>query len=229
MNNDLVTVLGDVKVKVGKFYDGKRKEKYQKDLENLIKQYGTLEKDLATEERYEPIYSSLIKRGKELIREGNVRDNKKVEYYLRYCNAATYDFNDDIQHLNTILKSFIMTGVLFFVLAPMYFSYILPLLFVLPVFLGLRGMKSRTLNGLMIGVSVVPMALMVATVWLKNAYLLITTNTYDSFVAGLAKQYNIAIETSNSLAISCIGLSCVLLVSSVLTVYNAYKYRKMFI
>lgn len=229
MNNDLVAVLGDVSIKVGKFYDGKRKEKYQQTINRLVSTYGALEKDLAKEERYEATYTSLVKKGKELMKEGNIKENKKLEYYLRYCEAALYDFRDNIEPLNLIMKAYLMTCILFFVLSPQFFSFILPLLFTLPVFLGLKGLKKRALNGLLYAVMIVPMGIMVSVVWLKNAYLVISGNTFGEYVATLAGSYGLSVEMTNSMVVSFIGLSAVLLVSSFVTLYSAIKYRKMFI
>jgi hypothetical protein len=113
------------------------------------------------------------------------------------------------------------------VLAPQYFGFILPFIFVIPIFMGLRGMKKRMLNGLMIGVSVVPMGILVATIWLKN--LLLTMGNFDLFVSGIAKQYNMSMEFTQNLAIASIIMSVVLLGSSITLLVSAIKYRKMFI
>ncbi|MGE5632890.1 MAG: hypothetical protein ACM3TR_17625 [Caulobacteraceae bacterium] len=225
MEKDLIFVLEEVNKKISKTYTRKKKEKYEKDIAGLINEYNTLEipEDLAE------TYESLKNKGKELIKESNIKQEKKVDYYLRYCRAALYDFKGNLQPLNTILKSFLLTGVLFFILAPQYFSFILPLIFVLPIFLGLRGMRKRVLNGLIMGVAVVPMAILVSLVWIRNAVLTMTTGKFGSFVNQLAQSYGFSYEFTQNLAIACIVLSVVLLVSSIVLLYSAIKYRKMFI
>ncbi len=93
--------------------------------------------------------------------------------------------------------------------------------------MGLRGMRKRVLNGLMMGVSVVPMGVLVSTIWLRNAYL--TVGNFDFFVNGIAKQYNFSFEFTKNLAIASIIMSVVLLGSSITLLVSVIKYRKMFI
>jgi uncharacterized membrane protein (DUF485 family) len=225
MEKDLVVVLDELNKKLSKFYSGKKKEKFNNEITALISIY----KGLEIPEVHEETYDSLKNKGKELMKDSNIKQEKKVNYYLRYCNAAVYDFEDNLQPLNTIMKSFLLTSALFFVLAPQYFSFVLPLIFVLPVFLGLRGIRKRILNGLLMGVAVIPMAILVAMVWIRNATLTLTSGTFDSFINQLAQSYGFSFEFSKSLAIACIMLSIVMLGSSIVLLYNSYKHRKMFI
>ncbi len=223
MEKGLVAVLEEISKKVSKTYGGKQKEKFEKITNELINEYKALDIPEALVDTYE----SLKNKGKELMKESNIREEKKVDYYLRYCGAATYDFKGNLQPLNTIMKSFLLTCALFFVLAPQYFSFILPLIFVLPIFLGLRGMRKRVLNGLLMGVAVVPMAILVSIVWIRNAIL--TIGNFEPFVTQLAQSYGFSYEFTKNLAIACILLSVVMLASSITLLYNAIKHRKMFI
>jgi hypothetical protein len=219
MEKDLLLVLEDIKKKVDKFYDGKKKEKFNTQIEEIAKEYSNIE----IPERHMDTYESLIKKGKELLKESNMKDEKKISYYLRYCAAAEFDFKGNVQPLNLIMKAFLLTCVLFMVLAPQYFGPILPLIFVVPIFMALRGMKKRVLNGLMIGVSVVPMGILVSTVWIKNAF------SFNTIVNNMAAQYPFSVQMTQNLAIAFILMSAVLLGSSITLLYSAIKYRKMFI
>ena len=225
MEKDLVVVLEELSKKISKAYSSKKKEKFEKEINGLISIY----KELEIPEAHLETYDSLRNKGKEVMKESNIKQEKKVSYYLRYCNAAIYDFKENLQPLNTIMKAFLLTSALFFVLAPQYFSFVLPMIFVLPIFLGLRGMRKRVLNGLIMGIAVVPMAILVAMVWIRNAILTLSTGTFGDFVAQLAQAYGFSVEFSQNLAIACIGLSIVMLGSSIALLYNAYKHRKMFI
>jgi hypothetical protein len=225
MERDLVAVLEDIKKKINKSYLGKNKEKFEGIVNGLINEYKSLEIPEALDSTYE----SLVNKGRELMKESNIKNEKKVDFYLRYCGAAIYDFKQNLQPLNTIMRSFLLTSVLFFVLAPQYFSFILPLIFVLPIFLGLRGIRKRVLNGLMLSIAVVPMAILVAIVWIRNAVLTITSGTFSSFVGQLAQNYGFSYEFTQNLAIACIILSVIMLASSIVLLYNAIKHRKMFI
>ncbi|HWR60592.1 MAG TPA: hypothetical protein VN580_03225 [Clostridia bacterium] len=225
MEKDLIVVLEELSKKISKAYSDKKKEKFEKQITGLISIY----KDMEIPEVHVETYESLINKGRELMKESNVKQEKKVDYYLRYCGAALYDFKDNLQPLNIIMKSFLLTAALFFVLAPQYFSFILPLIFAVPVFMGLRGIRKRVLNGLIIGVAIVPMAILVAMVWIRNAVLTVSTGTFGSFVNQLAQSYGFSFEFSKNLAIACIMLSIVMLASAVTLIYNAVKHRSMFI
>ena len=214
MEKDLLLVFDDISKKINKFYIGKKKDLYIKQIEILKQEYAPIE----IEERHEETYKSLVNRGKDLIKESNIKDEKKVRYYLRYCGAAEFDFKDDIKPLNLILKSYLLTCTLFFVLAPQYFGFLLPLIFVIPIFMGLRGMKKRVLNGLMLGISVVPMAALVAVV-----------GNLDAFIGGLAQQYNFSFQLTQNLVVAFVIMSIVMLSSSVVLFASAIRYRRMFV
>lgn len=223
MEKDLIFVLEDLEKKLEKTSSEKNKIKYRKKISVVTEQY----KSLHIPEQHQVTYDSLVKKGKELLKDQNIKDEKKVEYYLRYCEAAIYDFKEDLRPLNLIMKSFLLTAVIFFVLSPQYFSFILPLIFVVPIFMGIRGMKKRVLNGLIMGISVVPMAILVAVVWLKNAYLSI--GNFDAFVGQLAANYNFSMEFTKNLTIACIMMSVVMFCSAITLLITAIKYRKMFV
>jgi len=225
MEKNLVAILEELKVKLNKNYTGKAKEKYEKEINAIINEYNNLE----IPEALNDVYESLLKKGKELMKDSNIRQPKKVDYYLRYCGAAVYDFKGNLRPLNTIMKSFLLMSALFFALSPQYFSYVLPFIFVLPVFLGLRGMKKRVLNGLYVGIAVVPMAILVSVVWIRNAVLTISTGTFSEFISQLAQANGFSYEFTKNLAIAFIFLSVVMLISSIVLMYNAIKHRKMFI
>lgn len=225
MENNLVATLEEINKRINKVYTGKKKEKFEKEINDIINIYRTLEIPEALDETYQ----SLKNKGKELLKESNIKQEKKVDYYLRYCGAATYDFKGNLKPLSTIMKSFVLTCVLFFVLAPQYFSFILPMIFVLPIFLGLKGMRKRVLNGLMMGAAVVPMGILVSIVWIRNAALTISTGTFNVFIDQLAKSYGFSPEFTQNLAIACILMSVTLLLSSITMLYNTIKHRKMFI
>jgi phage shock protein PspC (stress-responsive transcriptional regulator) len=223
MEKDLLLVLEDIRKKVNKFYDGRKRDSYNEQINGLKQRYSEIE----IEERHEETYNSLVNKGKELLKENNIKDEKKVSYYLRYCGAATYDFKNNMKPLNLIMKSFLLTCMLFFILGPQYLGFLLPLVFVVPIFMGLRGMRKRVLNGLMMGVSIVPMGVLVAIIWLRNAYL--AMGNFGGFIAGIAKQFNLPMDFTQNLVIAFVIMSVVLLCSSFVLLYSAIKYRKMFI
>lgn len=224
MAKDLVGVLQDLKQKVEKAYPpGKKRDAYQQNFERLIKEYDGLE----VPEYVAETYTSLIKRGTELQKENKIKDEKLLQYYQRYCDAALFDFKDNIKPLNWIVRSYVVMCMLFMLLAPQYYPWVLPVVMIIPIFMGLRGMKKRTHNGLMMGNSVVPLGFLISITWIKNTSL--AMNDYSSYVQGVAAQYGMPVDAAGSMLTMFSFFSVILFAASALTAFFSYKYRRMFV
>lgn len=224
MDTSVVITLEDLRRKLERSnLDEKKKNKFIRDINCLVEEY----RKITVSDNHKATYDSLVKKGRELAKDTNIKDAGKVQYYLRYCNAALYDFNENVKPLNKITLAYIFTCMLFFVLSPQYFSFILPLILIIPIYMGLKGLKKRTYNGLMFAMSVIPMGILTAVAWLKNAFL--ASKNFDAFVLSLAKQYNQQPGSARNLVMFFIVLSGILLISSVYSAVMGYKYRKMFV
>ncbi|QCX33717.1 hypothetical protein FDN13_08390 [Caloramator sp. E03] len=224
MDSSLVVLLEDIKRKIDKSaINENKKEKYKKELENLIFKY----RQLGVPNNHKETYESLLKKGRELMKDANINDKGKIEYYLRYCNAALYDFNENLKPLNRIVLSYMLTCILFFALSPQYFSYILPLIMIIPIYLGLKGVRNRSFNGLLYALSCIPMALLTSVAWLWNAFL--ASKNFGAYIEALSKQFNKSPETARNLIIIFVAMSFILLASSLYTLIMGIKYRKMFV
>jgi len=78
-----------------------------------------------------------------------------------------------------------------------------------------------------LGISVVPMAALVAVVWLRSAYLAL--GNLDAFIGGLAQQYNFSFQLTQNLVVAFVIMSIVMLSSSVVLFASAIRYRRMFV
>lgn len=224
MGQDLNLIFTELQNKIKKSkIDERKKAKLLQELLLLNNIYNDLEVDPA----HLDIYENLVKNGKELLKEKSLSNTKKLDYFLRYCHAAFYDFNDNLKPLNKIIRSYLVTCIMFFALSPQYFSFILPLIFILPIFSGLQGMKKRTRSGLILALSVLPIAMLTAMAWLKNAYL--ASADFNSFFLSISQQYNLALATAKNLTLICIFLSFFLLFSTIYTFIVALKHRRMFV
>ena len=224
MGKELTDVLTQLLGNLNKYYTGKKFEKYTDQISRLTVKYSNIE----ILERHQVVYDSLCKRGVELSKPGNLRDENKLKYFLRYCEAAVYDLSDDMQPLTWIMRTFMVTTMFFYLITPIYFDYVLPLIMVVPVFLGLRGMKKRSLNGLITGCSVIPLAIMVAVVHFKS--ILATFNTgYDKYVADLSSAYGFSLELTQGLLTTMNILAFIMLVAGIATAYLGIRHNKMFL
>lgn len=224
MDSSLVLLFEDIKRKIDKStLKDNKKIKYIKELEKLIVKY----KELGIPNNHKETYDSLIKKGRELLKDVNINNNGKVEYYLRYCNAALYDFNENLKPLNRIILSYMLSCILFFALSPQYFSYILPIIMILPVYFGLRGLRNRSYNGLLYALSCIPMALLTSIAWIWNAFL--ASKNFNAFIDALSKQYHKTPQSARNLVITFVIMSFILLISSLYTLFMGIRHKKMFV
>lgn len=224
MKKELVDILRDLDVQIGKHYIESKQTKYRKDINDLIEKYSVLE----TQERHEETYVSLMKRGTELQKPANLKDEKKMEYFLRYCHAAYYDFTDNVKPLNWLMRSYMITVAFFYIMAPMYYGYILPLIMVVPVFIGMRGMKKRSLNGLITGCAVLPMGILAGLTHLKMMMMAMGSD-YGAYIARQGALYGLSPDAAASTMSAFNLVSLLLIGSGCYAAYTAIRHNKMFI
>ncbi|WDC85443.1 hypothetical protein PL321_09005 [Caloramator sp. mosi_1] len=85
-------------------------------------------------------------------------------------------------------------------IAPQYFGPILPLIFILPIFLGVKGLKKRSATGLTLALSVLPMGLLTSVASIKNSVLVLGEG--EKFYNQLAQYYNISLSSAKGLFIT---------------------------
>ncbi len=224
MSRALADIFLELHRDLKKVYPPKKVEAFEKEVTRLQMLYTNIK----IEERHEETYDSLCKRGVELLKPGNLKDEEKLRYFLRYCGAALYDFKDNTDALKWIIRSYMVTVMFFYIITPQYFGYILPLIMVVPIFVGMRGMKKRSLNGLITACSVVPLALMVGTVHFKSIFLAMGTG-YGQYVAEQAVRYNVPVEFAASLMTMVNACAVIMMVAGIATAYNGIKHNKLFI
>lgn len=223
MDKALTIVLKDIKLKLEKTnIETKKKDKYKEQIDALIEKY----RDMEVSDNHAETYDSLVKKGRELLKD-NIKEEDKLKYYLRYCEAAIYDFQGIIKPLSFIIRMFLISCAIFLALAPQYFGAIFPLIFLVPAYLGLRGMKKRVENGLKLGLSVMPMALMTSVVCIRMTYL--ASTNFADYVGKVAAANKITEATASYLTIGSGILGVILLITSLSTIYLGFKYRKMFV
>lgn len=149
----------------------KKREKYIKDLEKLKIEYGKIE----VPEYFSKQYNQLNGKGKELIKDmkmGKDRDSVQndIPIYIRYLKASLRDFKGETNVLKNYLLAYYLTAALFLALSPQFYGYMLPLLFLVPIILGVKGSKQRSINGFYMSMSIVPMGFMTGVTWVRYGY-----------------------------------------------------------
>ncbi len=67
--------------------------------------------------------------------------------------------------------------MLFLALTPQFYGFILPMLFFIPIYIGLKGVKNRSITGFYMTMSVVPVGIMTGVTWVR--YGLSVMSDYD--------------------------------------------------
>jgi hypothetical protein len=229
--NKLMDVLSQLEEKINNHWmvSGSKKNRYLVKIGRVKQTYTHLE----VPEPFEDLYSSLVKRGndllKELKRSKNAKElNQKVSYYLRYVQASTYDLMGNIKGINYYTRSFIVATVLFMALTPQFYGFILPVFFILPIFAGLKGIRKRNHSGFLMTLAVIPMALMTGITWIRYIFAVVLPD-FSGAVSATAQMWNVPASTAQLLIIVPGILSVVLIAASAAASYFAYKYHDMFV
>ncbi|MCX7694917.1 MAG: hypothetical protein N2Z71_04300 [Caloramator sp.] len=216
----ILNILKSLSEKVEKLkLEEKKKGKINKVLNNLIEEYSNIDIDANNE-----VYKALIKKGKDVLKSQSILD---IEGYIRYCEAALYDFKGELKPLSYLFRAFLITSILFMLLAPQYFGPILPLIFILPIFLGIKGLKKRSATGLTLALSVLPMGLLTSVASIKNSILALGQG--QKFYTELSQFYKISLSTAKGLFIVFFILSIVLAFTSIYTFVIGVRHKRMFV
>lgn len=224
---NLLGIFTDLKqkVKVSQKVGDKQRTRLVQTLDQLLEEYTHLEI------QDETLFEALQKKGQTVVKELKKEEGRaayeNLTAYLRYAEAAVYDFKRDLSGLNYFIRSFLVTAMLFMALSPQYFGFMLPAVFLVPVFLGLRGSKQRSRTGWMMALAVVPVGVLVGVTWVR--YGLYALANFQQVVSDTAAQLNRSVEFAKAVVIIPSFLGAVLIVMAILTAYFGYKYKKLFI
>lgn len=227
---DLLPILDNLKDKIQKtrLISERRKEKYLREINQILTTYENIE----IPDDLEKVYKSLVSKGKELQKEFKINAdskelNGKVQYYLRYLKAAIADFTGNTDYINKYFRTYLFTAVLFLALSPQYFGFILPAVFFVPIFLGIRGLKTRSRAGFGLSLAVIPVAIMTSSIWIR--YGLYVLFNYNEALANTISDSGLSPFLANLLVIVPPILAVILLILAILQGYRAYKSKDLFV
>lgn len=227
----ILSVLSQLReqIKNNKLLSEKKKKAFDGKLEAIMDEYQSLEDINGSEE----LLSSLIKNGTDLqniIRKSKDRNEvkEKVQRYIRYVQAAVYDLKGDISGINRYTRTFILMTALFMVLTPQFYGFILPLVFAIPIFSGLKGIKKRNRTAFLLTLSVVPMSLMTGITWIQYLLKKLMVN-YTASIQAIASDYKLSQTAAGWITSGACAFGVVLVGLSIITAYQGYKYRDMFV
>ncbi len=205
----------------------KKKNKYILNLEDLYKSYMEIEID----EKFKAQYNQMNEKGKDLIKELKTSKEKNkiesgIEVYTRYLRASLCDFQGKTVNLRKYITSFLFSSMLFLALTPQFFGFFLPILFFIPIYIGLKGVKQRTMTGFYMTMSVIPVAFMTAVTWIRYGI-----NVKQDYVGALEMIVNSGISQKLAQILIVAGpvLGCVLFIFASMQLYRGVKSKDLFI
>ena len=204
-----------------------KKDKYISKLEELHKLYINIEID----EKFKIQYNRMNAKGKEVIKElKSTKEKNKIEsvieVYTRYLTASLCDFQGKTINLRKYITSFLFCAMLFLALTPQFFGFFLPILFFIPIYIGLKGVKQRTITGFYMTMSVIPVAFMTAVTWIRYGI-----NVKQDYVASLKMIVDSGISQNLAEILIVTGpvLGCVLFIFASIQLYQGIKTKDLFI
>lgn len=205
----------------------RKKDKYISKLEELHKLYINIEID----EKFKKQYNRMNAKGKEVIKElKSTKEKNKIEsvieVYTRYLTASLCDFQGKTINLRKYITSFLFCAMLFLALTPQFFGFFLPILFFIPIYIGLKGVKQRTMTGFYMTMSVIPVAFMTAVTWIRYGI-----NVKQDYVASLKMIVDSGISQNLAEILIVTGpvLGCVLFIFASIQLYQGIKTKDLFI
>ena len=205
----------------------KKKDKYISKLEELYKSYINIEID----EKFKIQYNRMNAKGKEVIKElKSTKEKNKIEsvieVYTRYLTASLCDFQGKTINLRKYITSFLFCAMLFLALTPQFFGFFLPILFFIPIYIGLKGVKQRTMTGFYMTMSVIPVAFMTAVTWIRYGI-----NVKQDYVVSLKMIVDSGISQNLAEILIVTGpvLGCVLFIFASIQLYQGIKTKDLFI
>ena len=205
----------------------RKKDKYISKLEELHKLYINIEID----EKFKIQYNRMNAKGKEVIKElKSTKEKNKIEsvieVYTRYLTASLCDFQGKTINLRKYITSFLFCAMLFLALTPQFFGFFLPILFFIPMYIGLKGVKQRTMTGFYMTMSVIPVAFMTAVTWIRYGI-----NVKQDYVASLKMIVDSGISQNLAEILIVTGpvLGCVLFIFASIQLYQGIKTKDLFI
>ena len=192
-----------------------KKDKYISKLEELHKLYINIEID----EKFKIQYNRMNAKGKEVIKElKSTKEKNKIE--------SLCDFQGKTINLRKYITSFLFCAMLFLALTPQFFGFFLPILFFIPIYIGLKGVKQRTMTGFYMTMSVIPVAFMTAVTWIRYGI-----NVKQDYVASLKMIVDSGISQNLAEILIVTGpvLGCVLFIFASIQLYQGIKTKDLFI
>ena len=129
--------------------------------------------------------------------------------------------------LRKITFYFTILCALFLMLSSQFTGFLMPLLFILPIFMGLIGMKKRRKSGYLIAMAIVPLSFAIAVLWIRYSIRVFSDRANQ--IAQMSAQYNISATKAGAFTIVFFLLSILMIGLSVIVFVKLRRHKELFI
>lgn len=133
---------------------------------------------------------------------------------------------ENVIKARNITLYFTIMSALFIALTPQFMGFILPILFIVPIFMGLNGIKHRKRSGFYLGLGVVPLTWTVSVTWMK--YFISISGNLSSEFTRISNQYHINPQIAQFITLFFFLLSLVMFCLSLVVFVKLLKNKNIF-
>lgn len=137
------------------------------------------------------------------------------------------DLKEKYKYIKPYYTMYLFICILFMILSPQYFGAVLSMVFLFPMFIGMKGMKKGNKQGFLFSLSILPVAFMTAAVWIR--YGIYVISNYTLSLNEMIEKSGMSLTLAKILLISFPFLAVVLMILCCIQIFNAIKIKKIFI
>lgn len=133
---------------------------------------------------------------------------------------------NESETLNNISLYFTLLCALFLMLSSQFTGFIMPLLFVLPIFMALMGLKKGRKSGYLIGMAIIPIAFAISVLWIRYSISFLADRTNK--IAEMAAQYSMSMGAAGAFIVIFFVLSILMISLSVIVFVKFRRHKELF-
>ncbi|WP_454054181.1 hypothetical protein [Clostridium sp. Marseille-Q7071] len=125
-----------------------------------------------------------------------------------------------------ISLQFTLLSACLIALSPQFFGPILAIVFILPIYMAIKGIKNRRKSGYLIAMGIIPIALGVSMLWIR--YFIYIIPNLNKEILKLSSSIGFYFGTIKVITLICSILGIILFILSITTFTSLIKNKKIF-
>ncbi len=133
---------------------------------------------------------------------------------------------DEVVDLRKITLYYAITSALFLMLSSQFTGFIMPLVFIIPIYMGLMAIKARRKSGYLIGMAIVPLAFAISVLWIRYSLSIFADRANQ--IAKMSAELSMSSTAAQVIIISFFTLSIIMIGTSVMLFVNLRRHKELF-